>query len=81
MEEPVIAGRKPVSVTLEAGTKYWCACGRSSNQPWCGGSHKDTSFKPVEMTVEEPKEARMCMCKRTKNPGYCDGSHARLPEE
>ena len=37
---PTIAGTKPVVLELEAGTHYWCACGRSSNQPFCDGSHE-----------------------------------------
>ena len=81
MDKPVVVDRKPMKVTLEAGDYYWCSCGKSSNQPWCDGSHKGTSFKPVGMKVEEDSEAHMCLCKHTKNPGYCDGSHAKLPKE
>ena len=28
--------------------KYaWCACGESTNQPFCDGSHKGTGFSPI----------------------------------
>lgn len=80
--EPKIAGRQPVAVELEAGKKYaFCACGESANQPFCDGSHKQTSFTPLVFTPEKPGEAHLCMCKRTGNAPYCDGSHQKLPPE
>lgn len=81
MSEPKIAGRAPMRLELEPGTKAWCACGRSENQPWCDGSHKGTGFSPTMMTIDEAKTASICTCKQTKNPGYCDGSHKSLPPE
>ncbi len=82
MSEPKIAGRAPMAVEVTAGEKYfWCACGRSKNQPFCDGSHVGTEFAPVAFTVEETGKAFLCMCKRTGNRPYCDGTHARLPEE
>ena len=36
--------------------KYaWCACGLSSNQPFCDGSHKVTDITPI--VFENEKEA------------------------
>ncbi|MGK7346087.1 MAG: CDGSH iron-sulfur domain-containing protein [Candidatus Nitrospinota bacterium M3_3B_026] len=78
MSEPVIADKSPKMVDLEPGTYYWCACGRSKNQPYCDGSHAGTDFTPVEFSVGEKKEAALCMCKHTKTPPYCDGSHTSL---
>jgi methylamine---glutamate N-methyltransferase subunit C len=79
MAQPKIAARTPVAVELKAGKEYyWCACGRSKNQPFCDGSHEGTEFSPVAFTPEEDGEAYLCRCKRTGNPPYCDGSHARL---
>jgi CDGSH iron-sulfur domain-containing protein 3 len=41
MTEPVVAAKVPAKVALEMGKDYWwCACGRSANQPFCDGSHK-----------------------------------------
>lgn len=31
MSEPEIFDKKPVRVTLEPGTYFWCACGLSTN--------------------------------------------------
>ena len=79
MEKGKVAGKNPQMVKLEAGKTYaWCACGRSSNQPWCDGAHQVTSLTPTVFTVDEAKEAALCMCKQTKNPPYCDGSHMSL---
>ena len=37
----VVAQKAPYPQAVEAGkTYYWCACGRSANQPFCDGSHK-----------------------------------------
>lgn len=78
MEKPLIAARQPALVNLEPGTYMWCACGRSSNQPFCDGSHRGSSFIPVSFKVAEKQEAWLCRCKNTKNPPYCDGTHKTL---
>ncbi len=79
MEKPQIAQKTPYVVTLEGGKTYWwCACGRSKNQPFCDGSHKGTSFTPVKIQVESQQKVALCGCKHTKNPPYCDGSHKFL---
>ncbi len=80
MNNPVIAGRKPIEVELEAGKTYnWCRCGKSKKQPFCDCSHQGTSFTPLAFTADESGTAHLCMCKHTENAPYCDGSHARLP--
>ena len=82
MSEPIIAGRAPIKVELEAGTKKaWCSCGHSKNQPWCDGSHSGTGMAPHIMNIEETRTAHICTCKQTKNPGFCDGAHKNLPPE
>jgi CDGSH-type Zn-finger protein len=78
MEKPTIAGKAPVVTTLEAGEYYWCACGRSQNQPFCDGSHKGTSFSPVTFTIDTKKKVALCLCKQTGNPPFCDGTHKKL---
>ncbi len=77
--EPEIGGRQPIAVGVEAGKSYWwCACGRSKQQPFCDGSHKGTGFTPVEWKAEAAAEAWFCACKRTGRRPMCDGSHKKL---
>lgn len=79
MEKPVVAQKAPIPVDLKAGqTYYWCACGKSSSQPFCDGSHKGTSFTPMAFTAEKDETAYLCACKQTKNPPFCDGTHRSL---
>jgi CDGSH-type Zn-finger protein len=79
MNESKAAGKSPLMLDLESGKTYaWCACGRSSNQPWCDGSHQVTSITPVVFVAQKSETRAMCMCKQTKNPPFCDGSHRKL---
>ena len=78
-EAPKIVQKFPMPVAVEAGKSYfWCACGRSANQPFCDGSHKGTGFSPVKYTPETDGKAFFCACKHTGTPPLCDGSHAKL---
>lgn len=79
MAEPVPAQKAPYKVTVEAGRTYaWCACGRSSNQPFCDGSHKGTGLEPVVIKPDTDQDLWLCGCKQTGNRPYCDGTHSRL---
>ena len=70
------AGNSAIAVEVEKDKSYyWCACGRSKNQPFCDGSHKGTEFSPVEYKAEETKKKFFCSCKQTNNQPFCDGSH------
>ncbi len=80
MSEPVVADNKPQAVELEPGEHYWCACGRSSNQPFCDGSHAGTGITPVAFKVDEATEAHLCLCKQTGNAPYCDCTHAQIDD-
>jgi len=78
MNKPVIAHKGPKMLSLEPGTYFWCACGRSQNQPFCDGSHKVTEFKPISFTIDEKKTVWLCQCKHSGNKPYCDGTHRTL---
>ena len=78
MAEPIIADKKPSVLELEAGSKWWCACGRSKNQPWCDGTHKGTGITPLKVTLEEPGRVVLCNCKMSAKKPYCDGTHSTL---
>lgn len=79
MTDPVIAQKSPYGIEVEAGKSYaWCACGRSGNQPFCDGSHKDTGLSPIVFKAEETKEVWLCGCKQTKDKPNCDGTHNRI---
>ncbi len=79
MNEPDCPGTEPIACVLIEGKRYfWCTCGRSANQPYCDGSHKDTGFQPLAFTADRNGTAFLCACKRTGDRPYCDGSHARL---
>jgi CDGSH-type Zn-finger protein len=78
MSDAKIAQKSPYAVELDAGTYYWCSCGRSSNQPFCDGSHQGSTFEPVPFTVDERKTLYLCGCKQTTDAPFCDGSHNQL---
>ncbi len=79
MTEPTIAQKAPFPVDVESGKKYfWCACGKSANQPFCDGSHQDTEFTPVTYEAQQSKTLYFCGCKHTGGAPLCDGSHAKL---
>ncbi|MCL7974035.1 MAG: CDGSH iron-sulfur domain-containing protein [marine benthic group bacterium] len=79
MSKPNVPQKAPYPVDLEAGKKYaWCACGESSTQPFCDGSHKGTGLMPRVFTAEDTKTAYLCGCKHTGNGPFCDGNHAKL---
>jgi CDGSH-type Zn-finger protein len=78
-EQPLIAGREPIGVEVKVGRDYWwCACGRSKNQPFCDGSHKGTAFEPVKWTAPASEEVWFCVCKRTTTRPMCSGAHETL---
>ena len=79
MSEPVIVQKAPYPVEVEAGKSYfWCACGKSAKQPFCDGSHADTSFLPIKYVAEAAKKVYFCGCKVGKNTPLCDGTHKAL---
>ncbi|MBI4423101.1 MAG: CDGSH iron-sulfur domain-containing protein [Elusimicrobia bacterium] len=80
MTEPNIPQKAPYVKDEPAGTKAWCSCGHSANQPYCDGSHArlGTGMRPVTANIDAPKKVAWCGCKRTGTPPFCDGSHKKL---
>ena len=78
MENPKIAQKMPYVLDIEPGKYAWCACGESNNQPYCDGSHKETSFTPIVEEITEAKKVAWCGCKQSGNKPFCDGTHANL---
>ena len=79
MTERVIFQKKAIPIEVKAGkTYYWCACGRTQNQPFCDGSHKGTDISPVAYKAEATGKAFFCGCRHTKNEPLCDGTHKEL---
>ncbi len=78
MENPKIVQKAPYVLDLEPGTYYWCACGKSSNQPFCDGTHKGSSFVPTVVEIPDTKKVALCGCKHSANGAFCDGMHKKL---
>jgi CDGSH-type Zn-finger protein len=78
-EKGAIAGREPIGVAVEAGKDYWwCACGKSARQPFCDGSHKGSSFSPLQWKAPETRQVWFCACKQTGTQPLCNGAHKGL---
>lgn len=72
----------PYKVDVEEGKSYfWCACGMSSKQPFCDGSHKGSEFNPIKYTAEKDGMVAFCGCRATGNSPMCDGTHRTLDSE
>lgn len=79
MAVPNIAQKAPYPVDVEAGKSYWwCACGNSRGQPFCDGSHKGSTFTPVEFKATESTTVWFCGCKHSGTKPLCDGTHKTL---
>ena len=78
-DEPKIAYLHPIGCEIKANKEYYyCTCGYSEKQPFCDGSHKGTSFKPLAFTSNVTSNEALCACKQTKIAPYCDGRHNKL---
>jgi len=69
----------PYKIEVNAGENYfWCACGLSTKQPFCDGSHKGTDFNPLKYTAEKDGTIAFCGCRASENRPMCDGTHRNL---
>ncbi len=81
MSNPVIADNKPKAVDVKKSDEYYyCTCGSSSNQPFCDGSHKGTSYTPKLFTPDKDEEVYFCQCKHSANAPFCDGTHKQFSD-
>ena len=76
--KPEVPKLGPYIVEMEPGTYSWCSCGKSTEQPFCDGSHAGTDFEPVEFEVKEKRRVVWCGCKHSKKGAICDGFHSRM---
>jgi methylamine---glutamate N-methyltransferase subunit C len=82
MEQPIVAGNKPIKTSLKEGVVYhYCTCGRSKKQVFCDGSHTETGMYPMRFVTRATTDKWLCACKQTKNPPYCDGSHQHVSDD
>ncbi len=76
-EKALVGDNKPKEVELISKKEYYyCTCGRSSDEPFCDGSHKGSGCEPQKFSVDETKGYHICLCKSSSNPPFCDGSHS-----
>jgi len=69
---------EPYKIEVTEGESYfWCACGKSKNQPFCDGTHKGSEFAPVKYVAEETKTIAFCGCRKSGNAPLCDGTHRK----
>ena len=79
MTEAIASQKAPYNVQVEAGKEYyWCACGRSKNQPFCDGSHKAVGLAPIAFKAEKTGEVWLCGCRKSGKQPLCDGTHKKL---
>ncbi|PIQ25242.1 MAG: hypothetical protein COW63_19095 [Bacteroidetes bacterium CG18_big_fil_WC_8_21_14_2_50_41_14] len=77
-DQPIIVQKHSLKLVMEPGIYFWCACGRSVNQPFCDESHKGTRFKPEKVVIEEPQLVKWCMCRHSGQGAFCDNKHREL---
>ncbi|HEY5653502.1 MAG TPA: CDGSH iron-sulfur domain-containing protein [Pontiella sp.] len=77
MDKLKIVHGEPIRVTLEPGQYGRCNCKRSSNYPFCDGSHRGSDIEPTRFVIKERQEVALCNCGRSNNQPFCDGSHRK----
>jgi CDGSH-type Zn-finger protein len=67
---------KPYFIIDEKPGKIaYCACGMSSDMPFCDGTHEGTSFEPYIVDVPKRRRVAVCGCGKSDKMPYCDGKH------
>lgn len=68
----------PFKIDVAPGDKkYFCACDKSKNGPYCDGSHKGTGKHPFCVDFTEKKTIHACGCGKSQKRPFCDGSHKK----
>ena len=79
MTTPIVAQKAPYAQAVDAGkTYYWCACGRSANQPFCDGSHKAVGIAPTPSWPRRARPPISAAASSGRTRPYCDGTHQSL---
>ena len=66
----------PIAAYLIKDKAYaYCTCEKSSAYPYCDGTHKTGTKKPLLFKVPENTKTFLCTCGHSQNKPYCDGSH------
>ncbi len=69
---------EPWAIDVKSGEAvYICQCGKTSNPPFCDGSHQGTDFTPLAFTPDKDDTIYVCGCGKSANKPWCDGSHNR----
>ena len=72
----------PIRFKLIRGrTYYYCTCGKSKDQPFCDGRHKNTEYSPITYQATEDKVVVFCGCKLSTTKPFCDGTHTKIDQD
>ena len=78
-DQAITTQKEPYAVEVSEGESYyWCACGRSNNQPFCDGSHQGTGIEPVAFQAQKSETKYLCGCRKSNKKPFCDGTHNAL---